>query len=276
MVLKLEGKVAFITGAARGLGRATALTFSREGADVVLLDVAANIGHVPYNLSNESQLLATAQRCEELGAAVEVVKADVRKQTEVAAAVQRALRRFGQVDILVNNAGIAGPSGKAVHDVSEDEWQVMLDVNLTGAWRTIKEIGPGMVERKSGSIINISSTAGVIAYRHFAGYVAAKHGLIGLTKAAALDYAPHRVRVNAICPGSIRDDQDYEGTMLSGIARALDVDQNEYESVFTQSQPNNELLNPDDVAAAALWLATDDATRMIGGVITLDGGFSIK
>jgi NAD(P)-dependent dehydrogenase (short-subunit alcohol dehydrogenase family) len=276
MVLKLEGKVAFVTGAARGVGRATAVAFAKEGADVVLVDVAKSINGVPYCVGTGSQLLATAQRCEELGVAVEVVHADVRRQTEVSAAVQRALRRFGQVDILVNNAGIAAPSGKSVHDFTEDEWQLMLDVNLTGAWRVIKEVGPGMVERKSGSIINISSTAGVVAYRHFAGYVAAKHGLIGLTKAAALDYAPHRVRVNAICPGSIRDDRDYEGIMLSEIARALDVDQTEYESVFTQSQPNNELLNPSDVAAAALWLAMDDSMKMIGSVITLDGGFSIK
>ncbi|WP_354681931.1 SDR family oxidoreductase [Cupriavidus necator] len=276
MASELAGKVAFITGAARGVGRATAMIFAREGADVVLVDVATNIDGVPYSLATESQLRATAELCEAEGAAVEVVLADVRKQSDMGNAVHRAMKRFGQIDILVNNAGIAGPSGAIVHEVREDEWQLMLDINLTGAWRAIREIGPGMVERKSGSIINISSTAGVVAYRHFAGYVAAKHGLIGLTKAAALDYAPHRVRVNAICPGSIRDDFRVEGIMLSEIARALDVDQDEYESVFTQSQPNNELLAPVDVARAALWLASEQSVKMVGGVITLDGGFSIK
>ncbi|QEZ46780.1 SDR family oxidoreductase [Cupriavidus oxalaticus] len=276
MASELVGKVAFITGAARGAGRAMAMSFAREGADVVLLDVGKNIEGVPYSLANESQLRATAELCEAKGAAVEVLLADVRQQSDLANAVQRAMRRFGQIDILVNNAGIAGPSGAIVHDVSENDWQLMLDINLTGAWRAIKEIGPYMVARKSGSIINISSTAGVVAYRHFAGYVAAKHGLIGLTKAAALDYAPHRVRVNAICPGSIRDDRRVEGKMLSEIARALDINQDEYESVFIQSQPNNELLAPDDIAQAALWLASDQAMKMVGGVITLDGGFSIK
>lgn len=276
MPSELTGKVAFITGAARGVGRATAVTFAREGADVILIDVGSNIDGVPYDLANESQLRATAELCEAAGAAVEIVLADVRQQSAVANAVHRALSRFGQIDVLVNNAGIARPSGTILHDVSEDEWQLMLDINLTGAWRTIKEIAPGMVKRKAGSIINISSTAGVVAYRHFAGYVAAKHGLVGLTKAAALDYAPHRVRVNAICPGSIRDDYQVEGKMLSEIAVALDVDLDDYESVFTQSQPNNELLAPHDVARAALWLASDQAEKMVGSVITLDGGFSTK
>lgn len=276
MASQLAGKVAFITGAARGVGRATALAFAREGADLVLVDVARNVYGVPYDLGNESQLLATRELCETAGAAVECVAADVRRQADVAEAVRRAVERFGQVDVLVNNAGIAAPSGAVLHEVSEDGWQLMLDINLTASWRTIREIAPAMVARRSGSIVNIVSTAGVVAYRHFAGYVAAKHGLIGLTKAAALDYAPHRVRVNAICPGSIRDDPEVEGKMLGEIARALDVGRDEYEAAFTQSQPNNELLSPHDVAEAAVWLASDRASKMVGGVITLDGGFSIK
>lgn len=276
MAEELAGKVALITGAGRGVGRATAMAFAAAGADLVLLDVAGNIAGVPYDLASESQLRATAELCEARGVAVQAVIADVRKQPDMARAVQGAIGRFGRIDVLVNNAGIAAPSGAILHEVDEDEWQVMLDINLTGAWRAIKEVAPGMVARRSGSIINIASTAGVVAYRHFAGYVATKHGLVGLTKAAALDYAPYRVRVNVICPGSIRDDRGVEGKMLGEIANALGVDDNEYESIFTQSQPNNDLLTPEDVAKAALWLASDQSFRMVGGVITLDGGFSIR
>jgi len=276
MVSKLGGTVAFITGAGRGVGRAIAMNFAQNGADLVLVDVAKDIDGVPYSLANESQLLATGRLCEELGVAVVIVYADIRIQAEVSAAVDTAISRFGQIDILVNNAGITVSSGKTVHDITDDEWKLMLDTDLTGAWRTIKTIGPSMVNRKSGSIINISATAGLVGYRDFAAYVAAKHGLIGLTKAAALDYAPHHVRVNAICPGAIKDDKKYEGKMLSEMALGLGINQSEYESIFAQLQPNNELLDPDDVANAAVWQAQDGAAKMIGGVIALDGGFSIK
>jgi NAD(P)-dependent dehydrogenase (short-subunit alcohol dehydrogenase family) len=136
---------------------------------------------------------------------------------------EQALHRFGSVQVLVNGAGIAAPSGKAVHEITEDEWHLMIDIDLSGAWRMIRALAPSMLEARDGSIVNIASTAGQVGYRHFAGYVAAKHGLVGLTKAAALDYAPYQVRVNALCPGSVRDDPIVEGRMLAEIARSLNV-----------------------------------------------------
>jgi NAD(P)-dependent dehydrogenase (short-subunit alcohol dehydrogenase family) len=131
-----------------------------------------------------------------------------------------------------------------------------------------------MSEQRSGSIVNIAATAGLVGYPHFAGYVAAKHGLIGLTKAAALDYAPMQVRVNAVCPGNVRDTTDGEGVMLREIARALDVPADEQVAAFTQAQPMNRLVEPGDVAGAVVFLASDDSAQVTGSVLTVDGGFT--
>ncbi|WP_433519916.1 SDR family oxidoreductase [Nonomuraea sp. CA-143628] len=274
--MRLSGKTAVITGAARGLGRASARMFAREGADLVLLDVARDLPGVPYALGSASQLEYTAELCRESGVSVVTRQADVRETHEVEAAVSMAVGRFGRIDVLVNNAGIAAPSGKVAHEIDEHEWQLMIDVDLSGAWRAIRAVGKLMVEQRSGSIVNIASTAGLVGYRHFAGYVAAKHGLIGLTKAVALDYAPRKVRVNALCPGSVRDDSQVEGRMLAEIARSLDVPADEHEEAFVQAQPMNALIEPDDVASAAVWLASDESRQVTGSVLTVDGGFTAR
>ncbi|MBW5486527.1 mycofactocin-coupled SDR family oxidoreductase [Streptomyces bambusae] len=273
---RLTGRTAVVTGAARGLGRSCAVRFASEGADLVLVDVAGDVAGVPYPLGSQSQLEHTAQLCRAHGASVHTAVADVRDPGAVAAVADQALERFGTVDVLLNNAGIAAPSGKSVHEIAEDEWELMVGIDLTGAWRMMKAVVPAMVEQRSGSVINVASTAGLVGYRHFAGYVAAKHGLVGLTKAAALDYAPFRVRVNALCPGSVRDDPLHEGRMLAEIARSLDVDVAEHEEIFVQSQPMNALIEPQDIAGAALWLAGDDSRQVTGTTLTVDGGFSAR
>lgn len=274
--MRLSRKTVLVTGAARGLGRACALRFAEEGADLALLDVAADIADVPYPLGTAGQLEATARLCRERGASVLAARADVRDQKDIDTAVAAALDRFGRIDVLVNNAGIAAPSGKASHEITEDEWRVMLDVDLSGAWRMIKAVAPSMARQRSGSIVNISSTAGLVGYRYFAGYVAAKHGLIGLTKAAALDYAALQIRVNALCPGQVREEPVLEGRMLSEVARSLGVAPEDQETAFLESQPMNALVDPEDVSSAALWLASDDARQVTGSVVTVDGGFSTR
>ncbi|RFS84170.1 NAD(P)-dependent oxidoreductase [Actinomadura spongiicola] len=276
MSRSLEGRAIVITGAARGIGRECAVRFAREGADLALFDIGEDLVGVGYPLGAREQLAHTAELCEADGAAVVTAAVDVRDPTGVPAAVGAALERFGAIDGLVNNAGIAAPAGVAVHEMSEADWALMLDVDLSGAWRMIKAVAPGMVERRSGSIVNVSSTAGLVGYRHFSGYVAAKHGLIGLTKAAALDYAPHRVRVNALCPGSVRDDPLVEGRMLVEIARSLKLPDEEYEQVFLRDQPMNALVEPGDVASAALWLTGDGSCRVTGTVLTVDAGFTSR
>jgi NAD(P)-dependent dehydrogenase (short-subunit alcohol dehydrogenase family) len=274
--MRLTGKVVLVTGAARGLGRAIATACAREGADLVLSDVCHDIAGVPYSLGSRSQLDHTAALCRETGAAVLVEEADVRSSEAVRHVLTSATGRFGGVDSVVNNAGVAAPSGKPVHAITEDEWSLMIDIDLTGAWRVIREAGVAMCARRGGSIVNVASTAGLVGYRHFAGYVAAKHGLIGLTRAAALDYAPSKVRVNAVCPGSVRDVPEFEGVMLAEIARALEVPVDEHEKTFVEAQPMNSLIEPADVAAAVVYLVSDEARQVTGSVLSVDGGFTAR
>ncbi|RST18344.1 NAD(P)-dependent oxidoreductase [Streptomyces sp. WAC05374] len=276
MTGRLAGKTAVVTGAGRGIGRACAVALAAEGADLVLVDVAADLPGVPYPMATRSQLDCTAELCRERGAAVLTAPADVRDPEACARVVADAVDRFGGVDVLVNNAGIAGPSGRVVHEVTEDEWAVMIDVNLNGAWRMLKAAGAVMAAARSGSVVNIASTAGLVGYRSFAGYVASKHGLVGLTKAAALDYAPYRVRVNAVCPGSVRDSAEHEGRMLVEIGRSIGIAPDDHEAEFVTQQPMNALVEAGDVAAAVLWLATDESRHATGGVITVDGGYSAR
>ncbi|HEY3469647.1 MAG TPA: SDR family oxidoreductase [Amycolatopsis sp.] len=276
MTGRLTGRTAIVTGAARGIGRACATALAAEGADLVLLDVAAPIEGLGYPAGTASQLDHTAALCTDLGAATLVVAADVRDLGALEAVARKTVDRFGRIDVLVNNAGIAAPSGKAVHEMTEPEWDLMLDVDLSGPWRAVKAVAPTMIAQRSGSIVTIASTAGLVGYRNFAGYVAAKHGVLGLTRAAALDLAPHKVRVNAVCPGSVRDDPALEGRMLSEIARALGLDVAEHETTFVRDQPTNELVEAADVAAAVVWLATGESRHATGGVVTVDGGFTSR
>jgi NAD(P)-dependent dehydrogenase (short-subunit alcohol dehydrogenase family) len=276
MTGRLSGKVGIVTGAARGIGRACALAFAEHEADLVLLDIACDLPGVHYPLGTRSQLDHTAKLCRNLGASVMVAEADVRDLAAVEDVVAAAVDRFGRVDVLLNNAGIASPSGKVTHEITDAEWNLMIDVDLGGAWRMTRAVGGVMVRQRAGSIVNVASTAGLVGYRNFAGYVAAKHGVIGLTKASALDYAPHGVRVNALCPGSVRDDQRLEGRMLAEIARSLEVDVVEHEEVFVQHQPTNVLAEAADVAAVALSLASDEWRHATGSVITVDGGFTAR
>jgi NAD(P)-dependent dehydrogenase (short-subunit alcohol dehydrogenase family) len=271
-----NGKVVLISGAGRGIGRACAIRCAQQGADVVLFDLDQDLPEVPYPLACRAQLDETAALCGKEGAAVLVQSGDVRDGNQVAAAVEAAIARFGQIDALVNNAGIAAPSGRAVHEFSEAEWAVMLDINLSGAWRMIKAVVPHMLAQRQGSIVNVASTAGLVGYRDFAGYVAAKHGLVGLTKAAALDLAPSRIRVNAVCPGSVRDDPALDGRMLSEIARSLRIPVAEHENTFVQAQPTNQLVDAWSVAAAVVWLVSDDASQVTGATMAVDGGFTAR
>jgi NAD(P)-dependent dehydrogenase (short-subunit alcohol dehydrogenase family) len=265
-----------VTGAARGLGRAIATALAREGTDLVLVDIGTDLPAVGYPMGTLAQLQATAAGCRAHGAAVELVVGDVRAASTADESAACALGRFGRIDTLVNCAGLAGPSGKAVHELTADEWTLVMDVNVTAVWQMIRAVTPTMVDQHHGSIINIGSTAGTVGYRHFAGYVASKHALVGLTKASALDLAPYGIRVNAVCPGSIRDDLELDGRMLAAIADYLAVPAEIYETVFRQQQPANALVEAQDVASAVTWLAGNGSRSTTGTTIVVDGGFTAR
>lgn len=274
--MRLRGRTAIITGAARGIGRACALRFSAEGADLALLDIGADVAEIPYRLGSAEQLEHTAELCRSNGASVVTFLGDIRSDTFVDRVAERTVDRFGAVDILINNAGVVAPAGVDVHELSTVSWATVIDINLSGAWRLIRSVVPLMLERNRGSVVNIASTAGLVGYRKFSAYVASKHGLIGLTRAAALDYVERSIRVNAVCPGSIRDDPELDGCMLAEISHCLGLTTADYATRFAESQPGNTLMEPASVADAALWLAIDESAQVTGSVVTVDGGYSIR
>lgn len=273
---RLDERVAIVTGAARGIGRACAVALASAGADLALIDVAVDIEGCTYPLGTAAQLRTTRDLCREQGVAVTIHRADVRDRASCADVVDDVLDRLGRADVLVNNAGLATPAGRPAHELDEAQWQLMVDVDLTGAWRMMSLVVPHMLDRGEGSVVNVASTAGVVGYPHFANYTAAKHGLVGLTRAAALDYAAAGVRVNALCPGSVRDEPELEGRMLGGIADALDLPAGHREQVFVDSQPTRQLVRADDVASTCLWLASAASRGVTGSVITVDGGYSAR
>jgi NAD(P)-dependent dehydrogenase (short-subunit alcohol dehydrogenase family) len=269
-------RVVFITGAARGVGRATAVAFAHTGASVALADICAQIEECPYPLATHEQLQETARRCRSAGSRVSTHVLDVRDQAQIDAAVQGCRDELGPVGVLVNNAGLVGPAGAPAHQLDERAWTTMIDVDLSGVWRCAKAVLPDMIARRGGAIVNVSSTAGMVAFPFFANYVAAKHGVIGLTKALALDYAPHSIRVNAVCPTSVRDEPDLDSAMLAGVAGMLGVGAADYEALSLPHHPLGALVNAGDVAGAITWLASDAAQRLTGTVIPVDAGFTVR
>ena len=216
----LLGKVAMVTGAARGQGRAHATTLARHGADVIAVDIAAQIDTVPYPLGTEEELAETAKAVEELDRRVLTVQADVRSQTQLDHAVRRGLAEFGQIDILVANAGIYGIT--PFWEITDAEWDNMIATNLSGVWRSAKAVAPHMIERGSGSIIMTSSVNGLEPGANYAHYVSAKHGVLGLMRTVALELAPKGIRCNAICPGSVDTEHDQLGRRLRHAGRPLE------------------------------------------------------
>jgi NAD(P)-dependent dehydrogenase (short-subunit alcohol dehydrogenase family) len=152
----------------------------------------------------------------------------------------------------------------------------MVDVDLSGPWRCAKAVLPDMIARRGGAIVNVASTAGLVAFPFFANYVAAKHGLIGLTRALALDYAPNSIRVNALCPTSIRDEPELDSAMLAGVASMMGVDPEDYEALSLPHHPLGSLVSGGDVAAAIVWLCSPAAVHVTGAVIPVDGGFTAR
>ncbi len=249
----LTGKAAIVTGGARGIGYAITENFCMEGACVAFSDLNEELGR------------RAAEQLTRQGHNVIFIPADVSVAADVERMVNTALEYFGRVDILVNNAGVLCDDALA-EDITEEEWERMLRIDLTAPFLCCKYILPHMRSRNSGSIINISSTAGLNASRNDPPYCTAKTGVIGLTRSLACDYAPYRVRVNAICPATCETEmwKQYLSTLSPEAARDK---QNFYMSI----QPLG-MCQPEDVAYAAVYLASDRAKFITGIALPVDGG----
>ncbi|TGB36000.1 mycofactocin-coupled SDR family oxidoreductase [Mycolicibacterium peregrinum] len=268
----LAGKVAFITGAARGQGRAEALRLAADGADIIAIDLCDQIDSVPYPLSTPDDLAATVKLVEDAGGRIVAVQADVRDEQALRAALQTGVDRFGRLDIVVANAGIApmqsGPDG----------WRDVVDVNLTGAHHTVEAAIPIMVAQgDGGSIVLISSAAGLIGVgggdRGSLGYTAAKHGVVGLMRAYANFLAPHSIRVNTIHPTGVDTpmiNNEFTRGWLKHIAEELNAPTD-----FSNALPV-QVIQSEDVANAVAWLVSDQARYITGVTLPVDAGIVNK
>ncbi|WP_067904719.1 mycofactocin-coupled SDR family oxidoreductase [Nocardia vaccinii] len=270
---QLDGKVALVTGAARGQGRAHALTLARHGADLVVVDLEPGVmSTISYDMPGEEELLDTAKQIEELGRRAVVVRADVRVQSQLDDAVACAVAEFGGLDILIANAGVL--SHVPFWKLTDEQWSEVVETNLTGVWHSAKAVAPHMIERGSGAIVMTASINALEPGRNYAHYTAAKHGVIGLMKTVALELAPHGVRCNAVCPGVVdtamvngQDSYDMFAGRSGGTRENLIHAGHSYH-VLKGFGP----LDPQVVADAALWLVSDGAAAVTGTAVPIEAG----
>jgi SDR family mycofactocin-dependent oxidoreductase len=277
MTGRVEGKVAFITGAARGQGRSHAITLAREGADIIAIDLCAQIGSVPYPMATPQDLAQTVKEVEATGRRIVATVADVRDYDALKDALDDGVAQLGRLDIVSANAGITS-YGRA-QELPEQTWQDVIDVNLTGEWHAAKAAIPHLrAAGRSGSIILTSSDLGLKAAANQAHYVSASHGVIGLMRTLALELAPDFIRVNALAPTAV----DTPMVMNSATYRLLrpDLENPTADDMAGQAAALNALpipwVEPVDISNAVLWLASDEARYVTGVALPVDAGIVIK
>lgn len=264
---KLDGRVAIITGGARGQGRSHALTLAREGADIVVCDIAGQIESAPYPMSNENDLQKTVKLVEELGRRCVAVKADVRDREQMKAVADKAIEEFGKIDILCANAGIF--TFGTIVNTTQQVWNDTIDTNLTGVFNAMQAVLPHMISQKYGRIVATSSMVGRAGFPNILSYVAAKWGIIGMVKAAAIDVATLGITVNAVCPGTVNTPMAYNEAMYRLFRPELPNPGREdivelYKSLMPMGTPHVE---PQDISNAILYLVSNDARYVTGEAI---------
>lgn len=246
----VKGKVALVTGASSGIGRATALEFAKNGAKVIVADIMKEEGE------------QTVSMIEKSGGEGYFTKCDVSESLDVRNTLEKAVDEFGKLDCACNNAGVEGPMGPLT-ELEEDDWEKVININLKGTWLCMKYEIPKMLESGGGAIVNVSSVAGLVGYRGLSAYVASKFGINGLTKTAALEYAKSNIRINSVCPGVIHT------AMVDRI-----VEENpELEEELASSAPIGRMGEPEEIAKTIVWLCSDKASFITGHTAVADGGF---
>jgi SDR family mycofactocin-dependent oxidoreductase len=277
MAGRVEGKVAFITGAARGQGRSHAVRLAEEGADIIAVDIEDQVDSVPYPMSTPEDMAQTVKEVEALDRRIVATKADVRDYDALKKAVDDGVAELGHLDIVSANAGIA-PSGPAA-ELSETSWQDVIDINLTGVWHTCKAVIPHLVEQGTGgSIILTSSTAGLAGFQNLAHYTSAKHGVVGLMRTLALELAPNFIRVNTVNPTSVNTPMVQNDAMYHLFRPDLehptvDDTMEAFTAMNALAIPWVEAL---DISNAVLFLASDEARYITGVTLPVDAGFLLK
>jgi SDR family mycofactocin-dependent oxidoreductase len=261
---EFAGRVAFITGAAHGQGRATALALAGEGARIAAFDLARPLSYPGYTMGSPSELDSLAAACAELGSECLGFSGDVRDDTAITGAVDATVSLFGRIDILFNNAGICAYG--LAHELTEDAWDTMLDINLKGAWLVARRVIPIMMRQRSGVIINNSSVAGLRGMGRLSHYAASKWGLTGLTKSWAIELAPFGIRVNSIHPTGVNT------PMNDGLAALEGLTPKEIAERSAGNLLPVPWIEPEDVANAVLYLASDRARYVTGAPLVIDAG----
>ena len=276
---RVEGQVAFITGAARGQGRSHAVRLAQEGADIIAVDLLGTVGTVGYPLATQEDLDETVRQVEALDRRIIASKADVRDSAALKAAVDDGVAQLGRLDIVLANAGIA--SFAPVDEMTDEMWDDMIDVNLTGVFKTVRAALPHLkAGGNGGAIVLTSSTAGIKGLANLAHYVAAKHGVVGLVKTLANELAPHMIRVNSVHPTSvdttmIHNQQTY--ALFRPDKAPSDVTRDDVGEAFQSLNALPiEWVEPVDISNAILWLVSDEARYVTGVQLPVDAGSVIK
>ena len=269
MAGRVAGKVAFITGAARGQGRSHAIRLAEEGADIIAVDICRDYGTVPYPMATPDDLAETVKTVEALDRRIVATQADVRDSGALKAAVDDGVAQLGRLDIVSANAGIC--TVQPWDEVTPAVWQDTLDTNLTGVWNTMVVTVPHLIAAGGGSIICTSSTAGIKGLPYLAPYVAAKHGVVGIARTMANELASHKIRVNTVHPTGVDTPM---GTGLGGLEALIGRDPN-LGPIYMNTLPV-EIVDPRDISNAVLFLASDEARYVTGLEFTVDAGNTIR